>query len=69
MTFFCRNTNLDITYTGFVQNLLYFRFVFVCYLNDNTWVFSKQNLDDIIALNFVEVDFHTTFCVSETHFK
>ena len=69
MTFFCRNTDFDITYTRIFQNLLNFRFVFVGYLNDNTRIFRKQNLHDVVTLNLIEVDFHTTFSIGKAHFQ
>ena len=69
VTFFSRNTNLHITNTCIFQDLLDFCFVFVCYLNHYTRIFGKQNLHDIVALDLVKVDFHTAFCIGETHFQ
>ena len=69
VTFFGRHTNLHVTYTCIFQNLLDFCLVLVGYLDNYTRIFGEQNLHDVIALNLVEVDFHTAFCIGKAHFQ
>ena len=69
MTFFCRFTKFHEANACIFKNLLDFSFVLICYLYNDTRIFCKQNLDNIITFNLVKFDFHTAFCVGETHFK
>ena len=69
MTFVGRFTQFHEAYAGVFQNLLHFLFMFVADLDNDTRIFSKQDLDDILFLHLVEADFHTAFNVGETHFQ
>ena len=69
MTFVSRLTDFHITHTGIFQYLFNLFFVLVAYLDHDTRILGKQNFHKVVFLHFVEVDLHTTFYISETHFK
>ena len=69
MTFVSRFTQLHIAYAGIFQNLLHFILMLVADLDNDTRIFSKQNLNDILFLHLVEADFHTAFYIREAHFE
>ena len=69
VTLIGRLTNLHEAYTCVFEYLLHFVLVLVGYLNNDTRVFGKQYLDEVVFLNLVEADFHTAFYVGEAHFE
>ena len=69
MTFFGRCTQFHEADTCIFQDLLHFRFVLVGYLDDDTRIFGKQDLHQIVALDLVQTDFHTSFGIGKAHFQ
>ena len=69
VTFVSRFTQFHETYTCIFQNLLHFILMLVADLDNDTRIFCKQNLNDILFLHIVKADFHTAFYVRETHFE
>ena len=69
MAFVCRFAELHVTYTCIFQDLLYSFLVLVAHLDNDTRVFCKQNLDKVLLLDFIQVDFHTALHIGKAHFK
>ena len=69
VAFVGRFTQLQVAYACVFQNLLHLFFVLVADLDNNTRIFCKQNLDNILFLHLVEADFHTAFHIGEAHFE
>ena len=69
VAFVSRFTQLYIAYACIFQNLLHFILMLVADLDNDTRIFSKQNLNDILFFHLVEADFHTAFYIREAHFE
>ena len=69
MAFVCRFTEFHITYACIFQDLLYCFLMLVTHLNNDTRILCKQNLDKVLLLDFIQVDFHTALHIGKAHFK
>ena len=67
MPFVRRFRNLCEFHSGFVHQ--FFKGLLVFYLNQDTRIFSEENLDDVFFLNLVQVYFQTTFHIGKAHFQ
>ena len=69
MAFVGRLANLHEAHAGVFEYLLHFVLVLVGHLDDDTRVFGKEYLDEVVFLNLVEADFHTSLHVREAHLE
>ena len=69
MALFGRLSQLHIAYAGFVKQLFDIVLALVSYLDDDTGILSKEELDKIILLETIKVDFKTSVGVGKAHFE
>ena len=64
-----RNTDLSVCDTCILKNLLRTWSVSISNLNNDTWVLCEEHLNDVVALDLVEVESKTALSVGEAHLK
>ena len=69
MTFVCRFAKLHVAYARIFQNLLHCFLILIAHLDNDTRILCKQNLDEVLFLDFIQIDFHTAFHIGEAHFE
>ena len=67
MTFVCWFSNTGKAYAVFFQQLFYL--FLISYLNQDTRIFGKQNLNNIFFGNCIQVNFKSAFNIGKAHFQ
>ena len=64
-----RFAQLHVAHTGIFENLLHLILVLVTHLDDNTGVLGKENLHEVVLLDFVQADVQAAFGVGKAHLQ